>query len=171
MNPLRNERGMALVIVLAMLAMISLIGIAAVRNSSTEMDISEALIHRTKSFYTAEAGLELAVATMRANPDMVNKDSLLSIINVDSVLGDGSFQVQMANTYPIRTVSSFGHDIQGEAGVAVDVYHRRTPINAWNNAIADSYLFQKAFFPVPEKEGIISYLSLQSHIETFAQQP
>ncbi len=135
MNPLRNERGMALVIVMAMLVMISLIGIAAVRNSSTEMDIAEALIHRTKSFYTAEAGLELAVATMRANPDMVNKDSLLSIINVDSVLGDGSFQVQMANTYPIRTVSSFGHDVQGEAGVAVDVYHSRTPINAWNNAI------------------------------------
>ena len=112
---LNNDRGMAMAIVLAILVMLGFIGAAAVRNSSTEMDITEALTERTKAFFTAEAGLELAIAKMRANPTMTAVDSLLYIINQDTALGSGSFEVEMSNGYPVRTVASAGYESDGEA--------------------------------------------------------
>lgn len=134
-SKLNNERGVALIVVLAILVMLGLLGSVAVRNSSTDMAITNSQTNRTKSFYAAEGGLEVALGTMKANPSRVNRDSILDIINDDTTLGTGTFHVAMTNGYPIRTVTSWGRDNDGEACVAVDVRHRRSPINAWNNAI------------------------------------
>jgi hypothetical protein len=132
---LNNERGVAMAIVLAILLMLGLVGVAAIQHSSTDMDISEAMTDRTKAFYAAEGGLELALATMRANPTIVARDSIMPLVNAKTSLGDVYFKVAMTTDYPVRTVSTVGRGADGEASVAVDVYHRRTPINAWNNAV------------------------------------
>src|SRR3990172_12340057 len=135
MRLIRQERGVAMAVVLLILVMIGFIGTAAIRNASTDMDISKALTHRTKSFYTAEGGLEVARATMQSNASMVDRDSLCYLINAQPDLGAGFYAVTMTSSYPIRTVTSVGRDREGEAAVAVDVRHRRNPINPWNNAI------------------------------------
>lgn len=132
---IKNEQGIAMIIVLALLVMLGFLGSAVIRTSSTDMSISEALTERTHSFYTAEGGLELALATMKENANIVSRDSLLELINADGSIGGGSFEVDMTNGYPVRTVTSVGSDHDGEASVAVDVRHRRNPINPWNNAI------------------------------------
>jgi hypothetical protein len=134
-NRLSNERGMAMAVVLVLLVMIGLIGTAAIQESSTDMDISRAMTDRTRAFYAAEGGLEVALATMRSNASVVSRDSLLPLVNAHTAVGDGYFAVQMDAGYPIRTVTSVGHDHDGDAAVAVDVRHRRNPINPWNNAI------------------------------------
>jgi hypothetical protein len=132
---LRNERGIAIAVALAILLMLGLIGVAVIRTSVTDMDISKAMTDRSKSFYVADGGLALAVGTMRDNAKVVAVDSVLPLVNADTILGDGHFAISMTNTYPIRTVTSLGHDNDGEAAVAVDMRHRRNPINPWDNVI------------------------------------
>ena len=132
---LGNERGIAMIVALAFLIMIALLGSAVIRTSSTDMEISKSLTDRTHAFYVAEGGLNVALATMRDNSSIVHKDSLLPMINDETAIGGGYFAVSMTNTYPIRTVTSVGSDQEGRASVAVDVRHRRSAINPWNNAI------------------------------------
>jgi hypothetical protein len=132
---IRNDRGMAIAVALAILLMLGLIGVAVIRTSVTDMDISKAMTDRTKAFYVADGGLALALGTMRDNAKVVAVDSVLALVNADTMLGDGHFTISMTNTYPIRTVTSAGFDSEGEAAVAVDVRHRRNPINPWNNVI------------------------------------
>ncbi len=65
MNDRRNERGAAMLIALAVMMMISLLGISAVQMSSTDMAISENFQQDTRSFYLAEAGVEHAYGIIR----------------------------------------------------------------------------------------------------------
>jgi hypothetical protein len=57
----KNNTGMAMIIILPILLMITLLGIAAVMNSNTGMDISGSVKRGSQTFYVAEAGLERAV--------------------------------------------------------------------------------------------------------------
>lgn len=135
MRYLGNDRGMALAIVLAVLLMLGFIGVAAIKNSGTDMEITRSMTDNTRAFYAAEAGLEVMLATMRANPTVADRDSMMALVPKDSVLGSGYFKQHMDSTYPIRLVRSTGVSRDGEVVVAIDVRHRRNPINAWNNAV------------------------------------
>lgn len=55
---LRNESGFALVVGLIMLVLVGFVGLAALRNSDTDIDITANQVRRTKAFYLAEAGSE-----------------------------------------------------------------------------------------------------------------
>jgi hypothetical protein len=132
---LNNERGMAMAVVLGILLMLGLIGVAAIRTAVTDMDISKSMTDRTRSFYAAEAGLELMLSRMASNPTIVARDSVLDLVDGDTLVGNGSYHIDMTNGYPVRTVMSVGHDLDGVGAVAVDVYHRRNPVNPWDNAI------------------------------------
>jgi len=132
---LNNQRGMAIAIALAVLLMLGLIGIAVIRTSVTDMDISKALTDKSKSFYVADGGLEYAISTMQASPKIVDADSVMKFLLTDTALGDGYFKISMDNLYPIRTITSVGYDQAGESAVAMSLRHRRNPINPWDNAI------------------------------------
>jgi hypothetical protein len=132
---LTNERGMALAVVLALLLMMGLIGIASIKTSVLDMDMSRAMTDKVKSFYIADGGLELTYTRMQKYADVMKMDSLLKIVNTGTKLGIGYFNVQFTNTYPTLTVISEGHDQEGASAVAVNVFHRRNPFNPWNNAI------------------------------------
>jgi hypothetical protein len=58
---LNNNKGMAMIVILPILLLITLLGIAAVMNSNTGMDISGSVKRSSQTFYVAEAGLERAV--------------------------------------------------------------------------------------------------------------
>ncbi len=55
-----NERGSALLISLCLLAMLTLIGIMAIQNTNTEIDLAYNKTHSDKAFYIAEAGAKRA---------------------------------------------------------------------------------------------------------------
>ncbi len=56
-----NKNGMAMIVILPILLMITLLGIAAVMNSNTGIDISGSVKRGSQTFYVAEAGLERAI--------------------------------------------------------------------------------------------------------------
>lgn len=58
---LQNKKGMAMIVILPILLMITLLGIAAVMNSNTGIDISGSVKRGSQTFYVAEAGLERAI--------------------------------------------------------------------------------------------------------------
>jgi hypothetical protein len=62
---LQNEQGFTLLIFISLLLMLSMIGIAAVMTSTTDVDIAGNDLKTISTFYAAEAGVEKAVATIR----------------------------------------------------------------------------------------------------------
>jgi hypothetical protein len=61
---LGNEKGMVLVICLLMLLMLSLIGIASITTSNSDLSVAENELRQTGSFYAAESGVERAAAAI-----------------------------------------------------------------------------------------------------------
>ena len=66
-NQRRSDRqgGMVLIVCLIILLMLSLIGIASVMTSNSEMQVAGNEMNQTGSFYTAEAGLEKAASEVK----------------------------------------------------------------------------------------------------------
>lgn len=62
---LRNEDGMAVLVALIMIGMLTLIGLAALSTSDDEVAISGNQLQETRAFYAAEAGLEKAAAALQ----------------------------------------------------------------------------------------------------------
>ena len=62
---LKNEDGFTLLIFLALLLMLTLIGIAAVTTSTTDVNIAGNDLRTVRAFYAAEAGLEKATSEIR----------------------------------------------------------------------------------------------------------
>lgn len=67
MNKLKSSNGFTMIIFLALLLMLSLIGINSVMTSSMEVDIAGNEANYTNAFYAAEAGLEKASAEVSAS--------------------------------------------------------------------------------------------------------
>jgi Tfp pilus assembly protein PilX len=63
---LRDERGLATFIALMIMVMMTLIGIAAVRLSNNEVTIAGNELNEMSAFYSAEAGLEKACASIQS---------------------------------------------------------------------------------------------------------
>ena len=59
---LDNQSGFALVVGLIMLLLVGFLGMTALRTSDTDVDITANQVHRTQSFYLAEAGSERVAA-------------------------------------------------------------------------------------------------------------
>jgi hypothetical protein len=66
-NTLRNEDGMAVLVALIMVGMLTLIGLAALSTSDDEVAISGNQMQETRAFYAAEAGLEKAAAALQVD--------------------------------------------------------------------------------------------------------
>ena len=67
-----NETGMATLIALLMVAMLTLIGLAAISNSDDEIQIAGNDLQEMRAFYAAESGLELAAAALSSHYDSLN---------------------------------------------------------------------------------------------------
>lgn len=132
---LRKEDGSALMMALLIMLMLTLIFAAAVSTSVTDIDIAKNQKERTLAFYTAEAGLEMAIGVLRTNFKELNNDTLESWINANSAVGDGNFSVGVTGTSPFKTLTSDGSNRDGEAIVQVTVKRKRSPVNIWDNIV------------------------------------
>lgn len=65
LKKLKNEEGFTLLVFLTLLLMLTLIGVAAVMTSTTDVDIAGNDLSGINSFYAAEAALEKATAVIR----------------------------------------------------------------------------------------------------------
>jgi Tfp pilus assembly protein PilX len=69
---IKNQRGVATLIALIMMTMLTLIGLAALNTSDDEVSIAGNQLHEMQSFYAAEAGLDAASAMIQRNYDTVS---------------------------------------------------------------------------------------------------
>jgi len=79
MNIMRinNKRGMASLIALIMVAMLTLLGLAALSTSDDEVSIAGNELQETRAFYAAEAGLEKAAAVLQSEFDTTGVPPLI----------------------------------------------------------------------------------------------
>ncbi|KPJ65529.1 hypothetical protein AMJ44_09985 [candidate division WOR-1 bacterium DG_54_3] len=132
---LRKNDGTALLVALMVMLMLTLLFVAAITTSVTDIDIAKNQKERTSAFYIAEAGLQLAIGVLRVNFDQLDNDTLESLINATPSLGDGGFTVDVTGTSPYKTLTSEGLSRQGDAAVQVVVKRRKVPLSIWDNIV------------------------------------
>ena len=88
----RNERGMVLVLAMFMLALLSMIGIAAMMTSTTEIDISANEKFHKLVFYQAESGLTVGaeIIELLGGYDSLEDNYFMDDNNTIKII-DGSF--------------------------------------------------------------------------------
>ncbi len=69
LNKLNSQGGVAALVALLMIGMLTLIGLAALSTSEDEIQIAGNQLQEARSFYAAEAGLEMAVAALQSEYD------------------------------------------------------------------------------------------------------
>lgn len=131
----QGQRGAAMLIVLCILLCLSLLALVAVETSDTEMSATANLTRRTRAFLAAEAGLARADYILKANPKQKSADTLLGMMNTDTLLPNAHFKIGMDTTLPERAVRATGYSNEGQAAIQVRYRHGNNPVNIWNNAI------------------------------------
>lgn len=86
---LNNNKGFATIVALIMVAMLTLIGLAALSTSDDEISISGNQLQETRAFYAAEAGLEMAAAKLHYLSDSTG--------TMASVMPSGSGSINNCN--------------------------------------------------------------------------
>lgn len=136
---LKNESGVVLIVCLAILLMLSLIGIASITTSTNDMQIADNEYRTTGAFYAAESGLERAAATIVVSyetagipPDPLPSDTVseLHYTYGYSVTDDGPAQNTQLNSGAYKglyglvksfTINSVGIDNSNVAGVELEM--------------------------------------------------
>ena len=75
-NILREEKGVALVIALLMMLVLTLIGISSIGTTNFETNISGNERVRTDAFYAAEAGIQVAINQVPDNTNPIPKTKI-----------------------------------------------------------------------------------------------
>ena len=135
LHRLKKNEGSALLVAIMVMLMLTLIFVAAITTSVTDIDIAKNQKERTSAFYVAEAGLQLGMGVLRTNPDQLDNDTLESLINATPSLGGGSFAVDVAGTAPYKTLTSEGLSVDGDVIVQVMVKRRKIPLSIWDNIV------------------------------------
>lgn len=94
MKLISNNRGGALMIALALMAMLSVVAIVALNRSNTDVDMSYNQLHGDQAFYTAEAGIERALAEL-------DKDRNWNTGFANEPLGRGFYSVAVIDSSTI----------------------------------------------------------------------
>jgi len=138
-SKLKNESGIVLLICLAILFLLSLIGIASISTSNNDMQIADNEYRATGAFYAAESGLEIASAaittsyeTSGAPPSPLPSDSTTELHYaynytttddgpaVNKQLDEGAYKglYGLVKTF---TVNSLGQDLSSNSGVELQI--------------------------------------------------
>jgi len=154
---LMNESGVVLIVCLAILLMLSLIGIASITTSNTDMDIAGNEYNATGAFYAAESGLEKAAAsitnsyrTTGAAPSPLPRDTIseLSYVYcfrttdegpaVNTQLAEGAYHglIGQVKTF---TINSLGINNGNNAGVELQLQVKDALIPLFQFAVFYEY--------------------------------
>jgi len=113
---LNSERGSALLIALMLIAMLTLIGVLSIENSTTDVELSYNCVNADRAFYVAEAGAKQAYALIQADPTWragYNNESF----------GNGQFTVTIVDSSTNAAlvdsvvITSTGRVLEAEAAV------------------------------------------------------
>ena len=132
---IRTQKGVAMLIVLGILLALSMIALVSIQTSDTEMSVAGNHTRRTRAFLAAEAGMARADYIFRSNPKKKAADSLLGLMNTDTLLPNAHFKIAMDTTLPLRRVRATGYSNDGDAAVQVLYAYGNNPVNIWNNAV------------------------------------
>ncbi|MFH2037481.1 MAG: pilus assembly PilX N-terminal domain-containing protein [Candidatus Zixiibacteriota bacterium] len=123
---IHDEKGSALLITLSLLFMLSILGILALNNSNTEVDLSYNQSHVDGAFYIADAGAKHALCKILAVPgwdsgftDVSFGDGMYSVFVVDS-----STNAALYDTILLVSIGNIGaSEVTVEYTLAPDVSH------------------------------------------------
>ncbi len=82
---IRSERGVAALVALVMVGMLTLLGLAALSSSDDEVKISGNQMQETRAFYASEAGLERATASIQSSFEATGVPPLVMPEGTDSI--------------------------------------------------------------------------------------
>jgi|GEM_PF-1838680 len=88
-NPLTNERGIALIIAVSLLAVMSVLGALLMSSSSTEIQLSGNYRFKQESLYAADRGVEYAMAKISSKDDEDNFNIQADLDNINAA-GDNN---------------------------------------------------------------------------------
>jgi len=98
-NILKEEKGVALIIALLMLLVLTLIGISSISTTTFETSISGNERSRTGAFYAAEAGIQVAINRIPDNTNPIPKTK----IKEDSYYWSGGIKDE-ADPKPLKSL-------------------------------------------------------------------
>lgn len=93
-----SQKGTAILIVMALIAMLTSVAIMSVNRSTTDIDLSFNSLHEDKAFYIAEAGLHRAMVELNANGSWRNG-------YYKQVLNGGYYNILMVDSLTDSTLS------------------------------------------------------------------
>lgn len=112
LSKIKGESGIALVVALLIMVLITILGTAAIMTSTTDLKISQNFKKSSDSFYAAEAGIEAGMDFLGSNYDSTNgwNDELgdVTIIAAGTSIGPNAFY----------TVTILDDDPEAPAGTA-----------------------------------------------------
>ena len=85
MKVVRSEHGMAALVALVMVGMLTLLGLAALSSSDDEVKISGNQMQETRAFYASEAGLEKATASIQSTFELTGVPPTDMPVGTDSI--------------------------------------------------------------------------------------
>ncbi len=144
-NILRNEKGVALIIALLMLLVLTIVGIGSMSSTTFENMISGNDRTATAAFYAAEAGIDLQ---MNQIPDLLpNLTSVSQDIGADALCWSGHPQNKQSPTLPVY----LGPYLKGPSGSSweVDLYQ----INATGQSFSSVKEVEVQFTWGPHPKG------------------
>jgi len=106
---LKNESGVIMIVCLFLLLMLSMIGIASLQTSNTDMDIAGNVMNKTGAFYVAEGGAEKACATLADSTTWRAgfQDESLGGGDFNVVVEDSSSNPSMGNRVKITSSGNY----------------------------------------------------------------
>ena len=146
---IQNEKGSAILIAMALIAMLSAVALMSVNRSNTDLEMSYNQLHEENAFYAAEAGVTHALAELKESPawrgPIINaaiNDMRYSVDILDSLL-----RPALDDTVLIHATSSRdGAVSEMEAWIAPEYYkpfifaaYGDDSVTLYNHGCTDSY--------------------------------
>jgi len=109
----QNSKGLALVSVMCLMAILFLLGSAALTNKVTESKICKNYVQSVQAFYDCEAGIAAAMAQIGNGTETL--DQLIDTLPVSLFQGQYCISKPYADEDTIFQISSTGHDLSESA--------------------------------------------------------
>jgi type II secretory pathway pseudopilin PulG len=165
MRYLNNEKGIATLIALIMVGMLTLIGLAALSTSDDEINIAGNQMNETRAFYAAEAGLEVAAARLH------NISDSLGVITGEIPAGHGMINDSPYSYETVEIGSEQNHVLTNGSVSGMHARVRTFSIISTGSSpgkdaqVAISQMFERVLIPVTQY-GIFSHDDLEMNLSS-----
>jgi len=176
-----GQRGVALVVALLLLIVITLVGLAAVRGTIMQQKMSSNLFDRQLAFQSAEAALRAGAALIASNPGNIARncqtggtvcqgnpfnDSSTKIISVESGTSAGQFEIaDQAFSQPQYVIENMGNWVDTNTSTGYSQSANAHQYGAQGKSSTAVYYRVTARSGDPAKVGDRAVVTLQAMIK------